>query len=159
MTATTVSGRFSLDTNILVYACDRDAGERHRTGKEILACAAGRDCVLTVQALAEFFHVTTRKGKLTTPIASAIVRDWLELFEVASADDATLPDAMDLVIAHRLAFWDAMLWATARQHGCAAIFSEDMQDGRRLGGLEIINPFAADNLPRVSALLGGGRPR
>ena len=155
MTATTVSGRFSLDTNILVYACDRDAGGRHRAGKEILARAAGRDCVLTVQVLAEFFHVTTRKGKLDAPVASAFVGDWFELFEVASADDATLLDAMDMVIAHRLAFWDAMLWATARQHGCTAILTEDMQDGRRLGGLEIINPFAADNLARVSALLGG----
>ena len=153
--ATTASGRFSLDSNILVYACDRDAGERHRTGKEILARAAGRDCVLTVQALAEFFHVTTRKGKLDASIATAFVSDWLELFEVASADDATLLDAMDLVIAHRLAFRDAMLLATARRHGCAAIFSEDMQDGRRLGGMEIINPFAAGNLARVSALLGG----
>ena len=25
----TVKGRFSLDTNILVYAVDRDSGERH----------------------------------------------------------------------------------------------------------------------------------
>ena len=155
MTATAVSRRFSLDTNILVYACDRDAGERHRAGKEILARAATRDCVLTVQALAEFFHVTTRKGKLDASIARAFVRDWIELFEVASADGATLLDTMDMVIAHKLAFWDAVLCATARQHGCAAILSEDMQSGRRLGGLEIIDPFAAANLARVSALLGG----
>ena len=159
MTATTVRGRFSLDTNILVYACDRDAGERHRAGKEILARAAGRDCVLTVQALAEFFHVTTRKGKLAAPIASAFVGDWLELFEIVSADDAVLADAMDVVVAHRLAFWDAMLLATARRHGCSAVFSEDMQDGRRLGGLEIIDPFAAGNTARVSALLGDDRLR
>lgn len=156
---TAISGRFSLDSNILVYACDREAGERHRTGTEILARAAGRDCVLTVQALAEFFHVTTRKGKLAAPIASAFVNDWLKLFEIASADDGTLLDAMDMVAAHRLAFWDAMLLATARRHGCSAIFSEDMQDGRHLGGLEIIDPFAADNTARVSALLGDDRPR
>ena len=155
MTATAVSGRFSLDTNMLVYACDRDAGDRHRAGKEILARAAGRDCVLTVQALAEFFHVTTRKGKLAVPVASAFVGDWLELFEIAPADDAALVDAMDLVAAHRLAFWDAMLLATARRHGCSVIFSEDMQDGRRLGGLEIIDPFAAENAARVSGLLEG----
>ncbi len=159
MIATTVRGRFSLDSNILVYACDRDAGDRHRAGKEILARAAGRDCVLTVQALAEFFHVTTRKGKLPAPIASGFVGDWLELFEIASADDAALTDAMDVVAAHGLSFWDAMLLATARRQGCSAIFSEDMQDGRRLGGLEIIDPFALDNTARVSALLGDDRPR
>jgi len=153
MTATTVDGRFSLDTNILVYACDRDAGDRHRASKEILACGAGRDCVLTVQALAEFFHVTTRKGKLAATVASAFVSDWHELFEVVYADEGTILDAMEMVIGHKLAFWDAMLWATARQHGCSTLFSEDMQDRRRLGGLEIVNPFAVDNSDRVSALL------
>jgi predicted nucleic acid-binding protein len=53
--------RFSLDTNILVYAADLAAGERHERALEILDRAVRRDCVLTLQALAEFFHVTTRK--------------------------------------------------------------------------------------------------
>jgi predicted nucleic acid-binding protein len=60
---------------------------------------------------------------------------------------------MDAVEEHRLSFRDAMLWATARQAGCAAIVSGDMQDGRRLSGVEIINPFAADATARIAALL------
>ena len=76
----TVKGRFSLDTNILVYAIDRDADERHQRAKEIIGRAARRDCVLTVQALAEFFHATTRKKLLTPSHASAFVHDWLEVF-------------------------------------------------------------------------------
>ena len=56
-----VKGRFSLGTNILIYAVDRDAGERHVRAGELMARAAPRDCVLTVPALAEFFHATTRK--------------------------------------------------------------------------------------------------
>ena len=56
-----VKGRFSLDTIILIYAVDRDAGERHVRAGELMARAAPRDCVLTVPALAEFFHATTRK--------------------------------------------------------------------------------------------------
>ena len=35
-----VKGRFSLDTNILVYAVDRDAGERHVRSGELMARAA-----------------------------------------------------------------------------------------------------------------------
>ena len=46
-----------------------------------------------------------------------------------------------------------MHWATVRQSGCSALSSEDMQDGRRLGGVEIVNPFAAGAAARLEALL------
>ena len=149
----TVEGRFSLDTNILVYAVDRDAGERHDRSRTLLGRAARRDCVLTVQALAEFFHATTRKNLLPPAHASGFVRDWLAVFQVAAADTSALIDAMDAVEEHRLSFWDATLWATVRQSGCSAILSEDMQDGRRLGGVEIVNPFTADAATRLEPLL------
>ena len=149
----TVKDRFSLDTNILVYAVDVDAGERHERSKQLMAQAARRDCVLTVQALAEFFHVTTRKNLLELSRARAFVCDWLDVFPVASADDTALVRAMDAVEEHRLSFWDAMLWATATGIGCAAILSEDMQHGRRLSGVTFINPFAADAAARLAPLL------
>ena len=141
---TAVRGRSSLDTNILVYAVDRDGGERHWLSVELVGRAARRDCVLTVQALAEFFHATTRKGLLEPSEAGRFVRDWLEVFEVASADGAALAEAMAAVDEHRFSFWDAMLWATARRAGCSVLVSEDMQHGRRLGGVEFVNPFAPD---------------
>ena len=87
------------------------------------------------------------------PRASAFVRDWLDVFQVISANDTALVDAMDAVDEHRLSFWDAMIWATARQIGCAALLSEDMQDGRRLSGIEFIDPFSADATARLAALL------
>lgn len=149
----TVKARFTLDTNVLVYAVDRDAGDRHARARELVGRAARRDCVLTVQALAEFFHATTRKNRLDPARAGAFVRDWLDVFRVVAADEAALADAMDAVGEHRLAFWDAMLWATARRAGCAAILSEDLQHGRRLGGVEVVNPFAADAAGRLAALL------
>lgn len=149
----TVKGRFSLDTNILVYAVDRDAGERHRRSRELVGRAALSDCVLTMQSLAEFFHATTRKNLLEPEPAGAFVRIWLEVFPVTSADESGLVDAMDAVGEHRLSFWDARLWAAARQAGCSAILSEDMQHGRRLGGVEFVNPFAADAAARLGALL------
>ena len=81
------------------------------------------------------------------------MRDWIEVFEVAAADAASLVDAMDAVGEHRLSFWDAMLWATARQAGCAAILSEDMQHGRRLSGVTFLDPFSQDGAARLSAFL------
>ncbi len=154
----TVRGRFSLDTNILVYAVDRDAGARHRQAGELIRQAARCNCVLTVQALAEFFHATTRKNLLDPGLARRFVCDWLAVFEVIRASEASLLEAMDAVEEHRLSFWDAMLWAAARQAGCAAILSEDMQDGRRLNGVEFIDPFAAGASTRLAALLEAEGP-
>jgi len=148
-----VKGRFSLDTNILVYAVDRDAGVRHGLFRALSGRAARSDCVLAALALAEFFHAATRKGLLAPSAAIAFVRDWLDVFHVTSANTAALVDAMDAVGEHRLSFWDAMLWATARQSGCLAILSEDMQDGRRLGGVEFVNPFTEDASTRLEPVL------
>ncbi|MCY4378902.1 MAG: PIN domain-containing protein [Candidatus Dadabacteria bacterium] len=147
-----VKGRFSVDTNILVYAVDRDAGELHERSKDLIGRVARLDCLLTVQALAEFFHVTTRKKLLEPSRASAFVLDWLDVFQVIRADNAALVDAMEAVNEHLLSFWDAMIWAAARQNGCSAILSEDMQDGRRLGGVEFINPFSESAAVRLATL-------
>ena len=50
----TVDERITLDTNILVYAVDLDAGERNETARSVMGAAARKDCYLTVQALGEF---------------------------------------------------------------------------------------------------------
>jgi predicted nucleic acid-binding protein len=149
----TAKRRFSIDTNILVYAIDRDAGERHERAKEIVGRAAEHDCVLTVQALAEFFHVTTRKKRLDPAQASDYVEAWLRVFRSAAAGETALVAAMEAVEEHRLSFWDAMLWATVRDVGGSAILSEDMQDGRRVGGVEFVNPFAGHAEARLAELL------
>jgi len=39
-------------------------------------------------------------------------------------------------------YWDAQLWATARLNQVEVLLSEDFQDGRVLGGVRFVNPFA-----------------
>lgn len=147
-----VKGRFSLDTNILIYAVDRDAGDRHEQSKDLVGQAAKRDCILTVQALAEFYHATTRKKLLEPAQAKNFVNDWLNVFNVVSADRSTLVNAMEAVEEHHLSFWDAMIWAVARRAGCSAVLSEDMQDGQRLGGIEFLDPFSSNAANRLALL-------
>ena len=147
-----VKGRFSLDTNILIYAVDRDAGDRHEQSKDLVGQAAKRDCILTVQALSEFYHATTRKKLLEPAQAKIFVNDWLNVFNVVSADRSTLVNAMEAVEEHRLSFWDAMIWAVARLAGCSAVLSQDMQDGQRLGGIEFLDPFSSNAANRLALL-------
>ena len=39
-------------------------------------------------------------------------------------------------------FYDSLVVAAALQAGCTTLYSEDMQDGQRIEGLTIRNPFA-----------------
>ena len=146
--------RFSLDANVLVYAADRTAGERHERALHILDRAVRRDCVLTLQALAEFFYVTTRKRMVARTEAAAQLRDWTTAFPTISADSEALRTALELIVDARFAWWDALLLATAERNGCDIMLSEDMQDGTRFGRVTILDPFGGEELPeKVAALL------
>jgi len=150
-----MSVRFSLDTNILVYAADRDAGARHERALEIVDRATQRDCVVALQALAEFFHATTRKGLLPRKAAADQVRDWQILFPTVAADAAALARALDAAVDQTFSFWDALLLATVAGAGCTAIVSEDMHSGAAFAGITVVDPFAGDGLPEeVLRLLG-----
>ena len=142
--------RFTFDTNILIYAIDSDAGERHRIALDLIHRAAGRDCVLTLQSLAELFRALTGKYRLAPERAAEIVQEWRDAVPIVAADEACLTDAMDAVIAHSWSFWDAMIWATAKHANCRLLISEDSQHGRTFGGITIVNPFVE---PRSSLLV------
>jgi predicted nucleic acid-binding protein len=135
--------RFSIDTNVLIYSIDADAGLRHEQAMALLDELAKRDCMLTLQALAEFFHAVTRKDKMPVADARAMVQDWMTLFPTATADARTLPAAIELRAEHGFAFWDAMLVQTARGAGVTRLLTADMQHGRRVGPLLLENPFRA----------------
>ena len=151
--------RFTLDTNVLVYAVDRDAGDRHRMALDIARRARGRDGVLTLQSLAELFRTLTGpKLRVAPSLAADIVQQWRDALPVVAADEDCLTDAMDAVTHHGWSFWDAMIWATAKHNGCRLLISEDGQAGRSLGGVTIINPFAAGADAMLEAALGPAPP-
>ncbi len=136
--------RFTLDTNLLVYSIDHDAGPKHRAAKRLVDRAALADCWLTVQALGEFFHATTRKSLLPVDAAIESIGSWQRVFSIVAAEAVAMEDALTLVRDHSFSYWDALLLATARRAGCAYIFSEDMQDGREIAGLGIVDPFGPE---------------
>jgi predicted nucleic acid-binding protein len=100
------------------------------------------------------------KYKVPAGEVAARVNEWRSAMEVVTANEACLVDAMDAVIGHQLSFWDAMMWATAKQHGCSLLLSEDGDDGRTLGGVTLVNPFASPRSPLLTQVLGSrGRAR
>ncbi len=154
--------RFSLDANVFFYAIDSRDPQRHHRAVEIVEQAAlEHDCIITLQAYGEFFAAATRKGKITVEDAGAQIADWQTLFSTVYPSPGSLKQAIGAVARHNLSFWDAMLWSVAKEAGATVLLSEDLQDGRELGGVWFRNPFTAENPfeppPRGRPMRGRGR--
>lgn len=133
-----------LDSNVVVYAYDRAAGAKQARSVEAMSqlAAGGRGC-LSTQVLGEFFRVATEK--LSAPLTSAEAHDQVALlaesWPVLSVTPLIVREAARGVRDHRLPYWDAQLWATARLNQIEVILTEDFADGRTLEGVRFVNPF------------------
>lgn len=138
--------KVTIDTSLLVYAIDTADSAKHKTVQGLLDRLAEQDTVVCFQALAEFFHVVTRKGRLSVEEARDRVADWQALFPVITAGPKTLSHAIDGVQSHQMAFWDAVLWATAQEAGVTVLLTEDFQDQAVFEGIRFVNPFKHEDL-------------
>jgi predicted nucleic acid-binding protein len=96
---------------------------------------------MVVLVLEYGIYSASRKGKMPLTEAFQPVKDWQELFSVVVATPDCLKLVMTLTGEHFWSFWDALIWAIAKQAGVTHLLSEDFQDGRILEGLTVINPF------------------
>jgi predicted nucleic acid-binding protein len=145
--------RVFFDTNILVYTLDADTPRKRDLARAVVDEAiAGDSFVVSTQVLAEFYSTIIR-GKLTRRERA------VELVQLWGAHD-TVPHTADLVLRgialhqeHSLAFWDALIVQAALDASCDLLLTEDLQHGRRFGGLEVRNPFIAPEIhaPRAKA--------
>ena len=135
--------RVALDTNVLAYAEGVNGEDRKATALRILRDFTEHEVVVPAQALGELFVVLTRKAKRDAATARGAVLGWADGFPLVDTTPAVVMDAMELVAAHRLAFWDAVMLAAAAQAGCRMLLSEDMQHGFTWRGVTIQDPFGA----------------
>jgi len=42
---------------------------------------------------------------------------------------------------HSMAFWDALIWAVAKEGGVPYLLTEDFDDGATVEGVQFLNPF------------------
>lgn len=136
-----MSDRVFVDTNVLVYAFDRDEPAKRKRSLAILADSD--DLVLSTQVLQEFYVTVTRKLKrpVSDADAEAAVRE-LGRLEVVNVDTGAILNAITTSRAHSMSFWDALVVSAASAAGCVRLLSEDMQHGREIAGLRIVNPYA-----------------
>ncbi len=130
-----------LDTNILVYAYDADAGEKREIALGLVERAwlePGKFSV-SVQVLQELYVNLTRKGQ-THETASEIVHH-LSSWPVVENSVSLLHAALSVKARWQTSFWDALIVAAANQSGAPMLLSEDLNHGQNYGGCVVQNPF------------------
>ena len=145
----------SFDTNILIYAYDlRDLKRQPPAMKLVRDVMISGNGILPAQVMGEFLSVAHRKRFATLEI----VREAIDLLYrnaiIVEADRAARTKASALSEHHGLQFFDALICAVSTRAGARILLSEDMQDGRVIDGLTILNPFNPVNAKVINAAIG-----
>jgi predicted nucleic acid-binding protein len=98
--------------------------------------------ILSTQVIGEIFHSLSRKGIRSKDEARTIINDLVETFTVVDITTSIASHAMDISIRYGFTYWDSLIIATALEHTCSNLFSEDLQNMQLLEKrLTIVNPL------------------
>lgn len=132
-----------VDTNVLLYAYDPGAGERHELARSLVGrLGRQREGAISVQVLQEFYVNAVRK--VSTPMTSADARDRISVlarWPTHAPQPHDVVAAADLADRHQLSFWDAMIVHSASQMGSHVLWTEDLNAGQTISGVLVANPF------------------
>lgn len=124
------------DTNVLIYAFGNDP--RRAVALDLLADGG----TISTQVLNEFAAASRRKeGRSWVEIERAVTIICEQIGTILPLTAETNAAAMALAREHGFSFNNALIVAAALQGKCDALYSEDLQDGRTIDGLTIVNPF------------------
>ena len=132
-----------VDSNILVYAHDADAGAKRKiAAAQIEALWQQRLGRMSVQVLQEFYVTVTHKLGKPLPKSSAreIVRDYAQWVATPTTPQ-TVIRASEIGEVWKLSFWDSLILAAAEEQDCSRVLTEDLNPGQAVAGIQIVNPF------------------
>ena len=138
-----MSDRYFVDTNILMYAHDAAAGEKHQRAKALVEQLwETRSGVVSTQVLQELAVNLRRKTRkpLDARATREVVSDYLAWHVVVNGGDSIL-EALDLETRYQVSFWDALVIQAAHSAGAEILYSEDLADGQRYGTVRVKNPL------------------
>jgi predicted nucleic acid-binding protein len=136
-----MTSRSFIDTNVLVYAEAIDAPYKQRSALVLLQRLYEQGLgVVSTQILQEYCNVALKKLQLPAQYVRSQL-DLYEQFEVVQVTPTIIRAGLDLHQTRSVAFFDAIVLASARAAGCSVLWTEDMNAGEVVNGVRISNPF------------------
>jgi predicted nucleic acid-binding protein len=135
---------FLVDTNVLAYAYDpRDPDRQARATACLGRLAASRQGALSAQVLGEFFWVATRRldPPLTPEQAARSITNYARSWPIYPITSQAVLEAVRAVQQYQFAYWDGLIWATAKLTGVLSILTEDQPSSGLIEGVRFINPL------------------
>lgn len=132
----------AVDTNVLIYACDKSNLRHREIARDVLKQTHGG--VIPYQVAVEFIAAARKLSSqgFTSQAAWSRLKNYLKIYRMALPTRAMLDRAKSLRLDHRWSYWDALLVAACLDAGVTRLYTEDMPGSAPPEGLEIINPFA-----------------
>ena len=138
-----MSDKTFVDSNVLIYAYDADAGVKRAAAAAVLRELWAQRCgVLSTQVLHEFYVNVTRK--IAAPLSKSSARAVIDAYApwCVNTTPAETSAAFRIEDEACISFWDALIVAAARKAGAVRIVSEDLNAGQTIAGIHIENPFS-----------------
>jgi len=144
MNVAEIADTFFLDTNILIYAVDETDLAKQQIAVSLVreAILSGRG-IISIQVVQEFLNVARRKFKqpMTIEQCRGHLRNVLEPLCACFPSISTMDRALLVMDETGYSLYDALIITAAIESGCRTLYSEDLQHGRKVQGLTILNPF------------------
>jgi len=127
--------KFAVDSNIIIYSLNRDAGRKHEAALNFLSKAENMDAAIPLQCLAEtYFQITkrkvsTEKGRKAVESLKHDTDFQIINYGIKELDEAVKTDRN---------FWDRLIEATLLENGYKTIYTENINDFQEI---ETINPL------------------
>ncbi len=130
-----------IDSNILIYAQDVDAGDRHQHAKALIRdlWTSRKLPAISVQVLQETHVNLMRKGIAAEESARRVSR-YLSWRVVENTKDLFCR-SLELQQSHQLSYWDALIVAAAQRSQAIELWTEDLNSGQSFDGLTVVNPL------------------
>lgn len=107
-----------------------------------------RTGALSTQVLQEFYVNVTRK--VSSPLERSSARAVLAEYGAWNVHHVSVGDVIEASAfeeREQVHFWDALILVAAQRVGAQVLLTEDLQDGRRYGGVTVRNPFVSPRGP------------
>jgi predicted nucleic acid-binding protein len=144
-----MNDKYFIDTNIFVYAFDRENSEKNVIANNLVksAIVKHKGCI-SYQVIQELLNVLTKK--LKRPISHSDCKKYLDtvllpLCEIFANIDL-YHRALDTMERWQYSFYDSLIIAAAIQSDCNILYTEDLHHNQKIQSITILNPFISEIL-------------
>jgi predicted nucleic acid-binding protein len=135
------NARVFVDTNILFYALDNDAGRKKQLASQaVTQLWSSKNGVISTQVLSEWTVNLHRKLNMQWQNIEKIILPYLN-WTVVYLEPLDTIEAIRIAQKNSLSYWDSQIVCAAIKANASYLLSEDLNHGQKIEGIKVVNPF------------------